>query len=137
MKTLLFSLFSTLFSTLAFCQTTLKGRVTDEKGKGLSGANVSLKNSYDGASSNAEGNFQFKTTEKGEQVISCSFIGYETYNQKVILNNNETTLTLKPRKKYLAFSFSWAECPKAKAPTKPPRTTRPISTLSKAVSRWA
>lgn len=91
---LLILFFVLMFST-SFAQTTLKGKVIDEKGKGLSGANVSLKGSYDGATADVEGNFQFRTFEKGEQILICSFVGYETYNQKITLKNGLQELTLK------------------------------------------
>jgi len=86
-----------LIANIASGQTTIKGKVLDEKGKALPGANVALKGTYEGASADAEGNFQFKTTEKGKQVISCSFIGYEAYNQQVVLDGKELLLTLKMR----------------------------------------
>lgn len=97
MKTLLLLLISVLFSMIAIAQTSLKGKVLDEKGKGLPGANVSIQGAYDGASTDAEGSFQFKTSEKGEQTLTVSFIGYETYSQKVMLNGTALELTLKMR----------------------------------------
>ena len=90
-------LFFILFTVNTFAQTTLKGKVVDEKGKGLSGANVSLKDSYDGATADTEGNFQFKTSEKNEQILNITFVGYETHNQKVILNSVVQELTIKMR----------------------------------------
>jgi CarboxypepD_reg-like domain len=89
MKTLtnLLVLFFVLIFSTSFAQTALKGKVVDEKGHGLPGANVSLKGSYDGATADAEGNFQFKTSEKGEQVLNCSFVGYETYNHRVMMKS--------------------------------------------------
>jgi CarboxypepD_reg-like domain/TonB-dependent Receptor Plug Domain len=97
MKTFTYSLalFFALIFTQSFAQTTLKGRVVDEKGQELPGANVSLKGSYDGATADAEGNFQFKTSDKREQVLNCSFVGYEPYSQKVMLKNGLLELTLK------------------------------------------
>ena len=90
-------LFFLFITTTTFGQTTLKGKVVDEKGKVLPGANVSLKGSYDGASSDAEGNFQFKTFEKNEQIINVTFVGYETHNQKVTLIFGVQELTIKMR----------------------------------------
>lgn len=99
MKTLtnLLVLFFILTTAYSFGQTTLKGRVIDEKRVGLPGANVSLKGSYDGATADAEGNFQFKTTEKGSQILQSSFVGYEAYSQTIILKNGLMELTLKMR----------------------------------------
>ncbi len=97
MKTItnLLVLFFVLICSKSFAQSTLKGRVVDEKGQGLPGANVSLKGSYDGATADGDGNFQFKTSEKGEQTMTCSFVGYEAYNQKVMLKGGLLELTLK------------------------------------------
>jgi CarboxypepD_reg-like domain/TonB-dependent Receptor Plug Domain len=81
----------------SFGQTTLKGKILDEKGKGLPGANISLKGSYDGATADSEGNFQFKTSEKNEQTINVTFVGYETHNQTIILQNGLMELTIKMR----------------------------------------
>ena len=95
--TYLLVLFFALITIHTFGQTTLKGKVLDEKGKGLSGANVSLKGSYDGATADVDGNFQFKTSEKNEQIISVTFVGYETYSQKVILNSGVLEVTINMR----------------------------------------
>jgi hypothetical protein len=97
MKTLtnLLALFFIVFTVHAVGQTTLKGKVLDEKGKGLPGANISLKGSYDGATADADGNFQFKTSEKNEQKIIVTFVGYETHNQAIILKNGLMELTIK------------------------------------------
>lgn len=97
MLTNLLALFFILTTAYSFGQTTLKGKVVDEKGLSLPGANVSLKGSYDGATADGAGNFQFKTTEKGEQIIQSSFIGYEAYSQTIILKNGLMELTVKMR----------------------------------------
>ena len=90
-------LFLILITANCFSQTTLKGKVVDEKGKGLPGANVSLKGSYDGATADIDGNFQFKTSEKNEQIIIVTFVGYESHNQKVTLKLGVQELTIKMR----------------------------------------
>ncbi len=88
-------LFFISITTNSFSQTTLKGKILDEKGKGLPGANVSLKGSYDGATADAEGNFQFKTSERNEQTFVVTFVGYKSHNQKVMLNSGVLELTIK------------------------------------------
>jgi outer membrane cobalamin receptor len=90
-------LFFIFISVNVLGQTTLRGKVTDEKGKGLSGANISLKGSYDGVTADADGNFQFTTLEQKEQIINVTFVGFETYNEKVILNSGIIELTIKLR----------------------------------------
>lgn len=57
-------------------QTNISGIVTDMKGNPLPGANVFLDGTYDGASTDINGKFAFKTSEKGEQVLKVTFLGY-------------------------------------------------------------
>ena len=68
-----------LFSTLIIAQTSISGTVKDEKNNPITGANVYLEGSYDGASTNANGNFSFTTTENGTQTLIVSAISYETH----------------------------------------------------------
>ena len=49
---------------LTQAQTTITGKVKDEKGNPFAGANVFLKGAYDGVSTTADGTFSFKTEEK-------------------------------------------------------------------------
>jgi vitamin B12 transporter len=66
-------------------QVKLSGRITDTKNKPVAGASISLKNSYDGATSDSSGNFSFSTTEKGEQTIEVSIIGFKPAAEKVTI----------------------------------------------------
>ncbi|MBN4659250.1 carboxypeptidase-like regulatory domain-containing protein, partial [Escherichia coli] len=70
-----------------FGQTTIKGKITDKKGEALPGANVFIKGTYDGASSDSEGNFSFRTSRKDTATLAASFVGYENFEQKIKLNN--------------------------------------------------
>ena len=45
-------------------QVTISGKVTS-KGKGLKNVSVTLKDTYDGATTDANGNYTFQTSEKG------------------------------------------------------------------------
>ncbi|WPR74982.1 TonB-dependent receptor [Algoriphagus sp. NG3] len=76
-RLLLFITF-TLLQTQAFAQATLRGKVLDEKGLPLPGANIQIKGSYDGATSDKEGNYQFETSEPGTQVLVFKFLGFKT-----------------------------------------------------------
>jgi hypothetical protein len=66
-------------------QTSVNGIVRDSKGHPVPGASISLKNTYDGATSDSSGHFHFTTTEKGEQVLSVSCIGYNPYELKIVI----------------------------------------------------
>ena len=64
--------------SMAFAQQTISGKVTDEKGNGVPGANVFIEGTYDGTSSDESGNFSFTTETTGSQVLVVSFLIYET-----------------------------------------------------------
>ncbi len=65
-----------LLSADASSQVTIRGTVKDSKGNPLQGASISLKDSYDGTTSDSAGRFSFRTTEKGDRLLIVSNIGY-------------------------------------------------------------
>lgn len=67
-----------LFNLTIFSQCTISGKVVDEKGKPVFGANVFIEGTYDGASTTETGDFSFTTTVKGNQTLVVSFLTYET-----------------------------------------------------------
>ena len=77
MKTII-TLTILLCTTFLFSQTTISGKVVDEKGKPVSGANVFIEGTYDGASTNETGSFSFTTATTGNQTLVVSFLIYET-----------------------------------------------------------
>ncbi len=79
-------LFSFLLSlSLNAQKTTVKGRVLDKSKEPLIGANIFLQDTYDGATSDAEGNFQFDTEETGPQILLVKYLGYDSVSQQVNL----------------------------------------------------
>ncbi|AYB33352.1 TonB-dependent receptor [Chryseolinea soli] len=77
-----------LFPLAALAQTTLSGKILDDKGEGIPGANVVLEGTYDGGTTDVEGKFQFTTTEQGKHVLVVSFVGYKEYRQAVALEGS-------------------------------------------------
>lgn len=77
MKTI-FTFIVFFFTTITFSQTTLSGKVVDEKGNPISGANIFIEGSYDGTSSNDKGEFTFVTNLKGNHTLVISSLIYET-----------------------------------------------------------
>ncbi|WP_299252381.1 TonB-dependent receptor [uncultured Lacinutrix sp.] len=69
----------TLVTFQLSAQTNVNGTITDVKNNPIEGANVYLDGTYDGATTNAEGQFSFKTTESGTQTLTVSYISFETY----------------------------------------------------------
>jgi hypothetical protein len=92
----IFTLAILVFSLTIFSQNTISGKVVDEKGKPVSGANVFIEGTYDGASSTETGNFSFTTTTTGSQTLVVSFLIYET-SKTVIDVANFQNKTIKLR----------------------------------------
>ena len=57
-------------------QTLISGRVKDLKNKPIPGASISVKNSFDGATSDSSGNYSFSSSDTGLQTLTVSSIGY-------------------------------------------------------------
>lgn len=76
----------------SYGQTTIKGEVKDGKNNPVSGASISIKDSYDGATSDSAGKYSFKTTEKGQQVLVFSNIGFKTVEQTIKLEGGILTM---------------------------------------------
>jgi hypothetical protein len=78
-----------LLPFFGYSQTTIKGKVTDKKGETLPGANIQIEGTYDGASANEKGEYQFKTDEKGDKTIAVSMIGFRAFKQNITLKSGE------------------------------------------------
>ena len=64
---------------LGLGQTTISGVVTENNETPILGANVYLEGTYDGASTDIDGSFSFKTSETGEQTLIISFVSFESF----------------------------------------------------------
>jgi hypothetical protein len=62
-------------------QTLISGKVKDKKNEPIQGANVYLENTYDGATTDVDGNFSFKTNETGTVTLIVSYVAYKTDKQ--------------------------------------------------------
>jgi len=81
-------------SVSAWSQTTVKGIVKDTKGESVPGANVYLKDTFDGTSSKSDGTFSFETSEMGKHILIVSFIGYQTLEQSIFITDQVINLSL-------------------------------------------
>ena len=83
-------------TSMLFSQTTIEGKVIDEKGKPVSGANIYIEGTYDGTSSAENGSFSFQTNTKGNQILVVSFLIFETSKTSIdIANFKDITIKLK------------------------------------------
>ena len=71
MQQILFILFF-FCSSAIIAQTDIKGRVLDQQGAAIIGANVFIEGSYDGSVTDENGDFQFKTSEAGVRTLVIS-----------------------------------------------------------------
>lgn len=86
-------IFSILPSFL-ICQTKIAGKVTDSEKHPLPGANVFVKDSYDGISTKEDGSFSFTTTEEGDATLVVSFIGYKSTEKNIRLIGKEINIDI-------------------------------------------
>lgn len=78
-----------LLVNLSVAQSLVTGHITDPNGEELIGANVYLKDTYDGGTSDFDGNFRFETYEEGDQMLVVSFVGYEPFEQLIHVGESE------------------------------------------------
>lgn len=74
----LFTFAILLFASAVFAQSTISGKTADKKGKPIVGANIYIDGTYDGATTDENGQFSFSTTAVGQQTLVASFLVYET-----------------------------------------------------------
>jgi hypothetical protein len=68
--------------------------MTDNKNKTISGASITIRNSYDGTTTDSLGNFSFSTTEKGAQIVEASISGYSSYAKNIIIDKSDIILNI-------------------------------------------
>jgi len=93
MKKVYLLLFLSLVSGLVSAQVRVSGKIKDNKGHILPGASITIKDSYDGGTTDSSGNFSFKTYEKGERTIIAKNIGYKPVEQKITIDKEPITLS--------------------------------------------
>ena len=76
----------------AIAQVTIKGVVKDNKNTPVTGASITIKDSYDGTTTDSTGHYSFKTYEKGQQVLLVTSIGYKSSEQTIKLEGNSLTI---------------------------------------------
>ena len=86
MKYLVVLLTSFFAFLVAHGQVKISGSVRDMKSRIVAGANIVIKGSYDGTTSDSTGHFSFKTMEKAEQTIVVSNIGFKSVEQKITID---------------------------------------------------
>ncbi|MEM6764404.1 MAG: TonB-dependent receptor [Bacteroidota bacterium] len=92
MLTIRFTFLVLLISHTAQAQVTIYGTVTGD-GEPLIGANIYVAGTYDGTSSDNEGNFRFSTYEKGKVALIVSYLGYEKKSIPLTIDGKDIQLS--------------------------------------------
>ena len=77
-----------LYTCMVSAQYSVSGKITDESGTPLTGANVILKNSEKGTSSGLKGEFVIKNVSAGNDTVVISYVGYRKYKAPVELSKD-------------------------------------------------
>ena len=99
MRQILYILFC-LCSLNAFSQTVITGKVSQEQGDALPGANVYLQGTYDGTSGNENGKFILITNKTGQFDLRIEFMGYEPVSRKVELKGDTIRMNIQMKEAF-------------------------------------
>ena len=78
-----------LISVLHFSQSIkITGKVS-YRNKGIAEVNVTLKDTYDGATTDKDGNFSFETAEKGNHILTYSHSKYIGVEKNIFISNED------------------------------------------------
>ena len=80
-------------------QVKISGMVKDNKNHPVAGVSITIRETYDGATTDSAGVFTFRTAEKGEHIITASSIGYNGFEQKINLDKEPVRLTIALKEK--------------------------------------
>ena len=65
-----------IFVTVASSQTQIAGKVTDQKGAPIPGVNIFIEGTFDGTTTDENGDFAFATTAIGNQKLLVSMMAF-------------------------------------------------------------
>ncbi|MBC3845451.1 TonB-dependent receptor [Winogradskyella echinorum] len=94
MKTIL-KLFTMLFCVVSFAQTTVKGKITDNTGLPLPGANIVVVGTTSGTITDFDGNYTLAVDQDPPFSIRISYTGFEPQTVEVTSNNQTIDVSLK------------------------------------------
>lgn len=83
----IFTLAILFLTIIGFSQTTIFGKVVNQKNSPVASANIFIEGTYDGATSDENGNFSFTTTESGNHVLVVSALTFETSKTTIDVAN--------------------------------------------------
>jgi vitamin B12 transporter len=81
-------------------QTTISGTVVSQKKETIPGANIILVDTYDGTTSDLDGNFSFTTYETGKLLLQVSFLGFDNFTDTIELPSAPITLNIELKESF-------------------------------------
>ena len=93
MKAILFIIFQ-LLVLLVHSQVLITGSVETKQGQPVAGANVYLRGTYDGGTSDSLGRFGFQTHNTGKQTMIVSYIGFEPQALEIDLEEGNSKIRI-------------------------------------------
>ncbi|MBC2843565.1 TonB-dependent receptor [Winogradskyella flava] len=93
MKTIL-KLFTMLFCVVSFAQTTIKGKITDNTGLPLPGANIVVVGTSSGTVSDFDGNYSLTVDQDPPFTIRVTYTGFQEQTVEVTTNGQTVDVTL-------------------------------------------
>src|SRR3954470_13165285 len=80
-------------------QVRISGTVKDNKNHPVPGVSITIKDTYDGATTDSSGIFTFRATENGAQTLTASSIGYNAFEQKINIEKEPLKLSISLKEK--------------------------------------
>ncbi|WP_299112563.1 TonB-dependent receptor [uncultured Winogradskyella sp.] len=93
MKTIL-KLFTLLFCVVSFAQTTIKGKITDNTGLPLPGANIVVVGTSSGTVSDFDGNYTITIDQEPPLSIRVTYTGFQEQVIEITTNNQTVDVTM-------------------------------------------
>lgn len=83
------------YSTVQAQNATVSGTVVDESsGQTLPGVNIMLEDTQQGDATDSEGEFEITDVEPGEYTITASYVGYNTYEETIEVEEGDTEIEI-------------------------------------------
>lgn len=81
----------TAFSVVLHAQITISGKISF-KNKGVKDISVTLKDTYDGATTDENGHYSFQTSEKGNQILVFNNPKFVEFEKPILIENQNITI---------------------------------------------
>jgi hypothetical protein len=95
----LFSVSVFLLFSMGFSQVKISGKITAGN-KAIKDVNITLKDTYDGATSDADGNYSFETSETGHHILIFSHANYFEIEKPVVIENQPVILNIEMKAQF-------------------------------------